>query len=213
MVEKQVDKNHYQFSKYINKRRWISIWHQLDEVISLNPKSVLEVGKGSGLFQIISANIGIAVETVDIDPELNPDHVASATELPFDDNTYDCVCAFQVLEHLPYEQAIKAFGEMVRVAKNYIIISLPDAKPLILFYVSLPKIGKRFFQMPIPQVISRTHKYDGEHFWEINKRGYPLRKIINDFISNEAKLLNTYRIKEYPRHRYFVIKKTTKCEF
>lgn len=38
--------NKYSFLKYNYKSRWISYWHQIDEVLNLNPKNVLEVGVG-----------------------------------------------------------------------------------------------------------------------------------------------------------------------
>jgi len=41
---------------------------------------------------------------------------ASITELPFENNTFDLVCAFDVVEHV--EDDVKAFSEMKRVAKS-----------------------------------------------------------------------------------------------
>ena len=53
--KKQVEKAHYEFNSYMSKERWISVWHQLDEIQKLKPENVLEVGPGPGLFKIIAA--------------------------------------------------------------------------------------------------------------------------------------------------------------
>lgn len=139
--EKQVEKGHYEFSRYMSKSRWCSVWHQLDEVQKLKPNRVLEVGPGPGLFKTVAATFGISVETLDFDPDLKPDHVGSATAMPFDDASYDVVCAFQMLEHLPYEASLQAFGEMARVSRRHVIISLPDARPVWRYQVHIPKFG------------------------------------------------------------------------
>ncbi|MBI4529407.1 MAG: class I SAM-dependent methyltransferase [Deltaproteobacteria bacterium] len=45
-------------------------------------------------------------------------------KLPFGDCTYDCVVCLDVLEHLDNLHAV--FGELVRVSKAYVIVSLPN---------------------------------------------------------------------------------------
>ncbi len=222
MHNKQVDKTHYEFRKYMGKKRWISVWHQLDEVLSLNPSSILEIGPGPGVFKSMIelfleeipaqgdpniTNGGGKIQTVDIDPELKPDYVASATDLPLENNSFDCVCAFQMLEHLPYDEALKAFMEMVRVSKRHVVISLPDAMKLYPYSMYIPKLGVRHFFIPRPRLKPKEHQFNGEHHWEINRRGYPLKKIIQDFCSNDIGVLRTYRIREHLYHRFFVFEK------
>jgi hypothetical protein len=36
--KKQVKEGHYNFLGYVIKERWISYWHQIVEVLNLNPK-------------------------------------------------------------------------------------------------------------------------------------------------------------------------------
>lgn len=205
MQRKQVHKTHYRFSKYVHKRRWMSMWHQLDEVVSLEPDTVLEVGPGPGLFKAMASAFGVTVETLDLDPELNPDHVGSATNMPFDDNSYDLVCAFQMLEHLPFEESRKAFREMVRVAKDKVIISLPDAKVKWPCSFHLPRIGTCYIHIPKPSIGLKRHRFDGEHYWEINKAGHRLKDVVQALQSaGDARLLKTYRVPDYPYHRFFV---------
>jgi len=43
------------------------------------------------------------------------------------DKSLDVVCAFQMLEHVPYEKSLAIFAEMAHVARKGAVISLPDA--------------------------------------------------------------------------------------
>ena len=210
-MQKQVDKSHYEFTQYLDKRRWMSVWHQLDEVIKLDPERVLEVGPGPGLFKAAARALGIHVETLDQDPELRPDHLASVIEMPFEDDSFDVVCAFQMLEHLPFEKSLEAFKEMVRVAAKAVVISLPDAAPRWPYSVYFPKVGVLQFSIPKPRFRAPTHEFDGEHYWEINKQGYPVAKIIQAFAgAAPVSLLRTFRAPDNLYHRFFVF--TQMCQ-
>lgn len=202
---KQVNKSHYEFLKYMDKRRWNSVWHQIDEVIRLNPVSVLEIGPGSGVFKNTACLFGLKVETIDLDPDLMPDHVGSATALPFDDKAFDAVCAFQMLEHLPYEEALSAFREMARVSRRDIVISVPDSKAVWRYLFQVPRLGDFKFLLPNPFAAPRVHEFDGEHYWEVGTKNFPLEKVISDF-SAIRPLANTYRVHDNPYHRFFIFK-------
>jgi SAM-dependent methyltransferase len=205
-MEKQVNSKHYDFARYVDMNRWMSTWHQVDEIMKLNPKSCLECGIGTGLFKSLMQHFGYSIQTADIDPDLAPDFVASVTELPMNDNSFECVCAFQVLEHLPYEKSLQAFAEMLRVSSKYVLLSLPDAKKMWTHSFNLPNNDVFVLNIPIPPIRSRVHKFNGEHYWEINKKGYALKRILQDFGQN-ANLLRTYRVRQFPYHRFFVFEK------
>lgn len=206
MRQVQVDKSNYIFSKYVTKQRLSSIWHQMDEVMATGSSKVLEIGPGPGIFKALASAVGVKVETLDLDLELKPNYVSSVEALPFKDSSYDTACAFQVLEHLPYDAALTAFKEMVRVSRGYLIISLPDSRTLWRYSLHIPKLGSIDFLIPKPQFGVREHVFDGQHYWEINKKGYPVKKIMDDF-SYKCKLIKTYRVKENPYHRFFIYAK------
>ena len=203
---KQVDKSSYEFERYMSKARWISVWHQVNEVLRLKPESVLEIGPGPGLFKLIATQNGLHVETMDPDPELNPDHLGSATAIPLPDSSFDTVCAFQMLEHLPYESSLQAFGEMARISRNNIVLSLPDAEPVWRYVFHVPKLGILDWSVRRPFSRLKRHQFDGEHYWEINKKNYLLNRILSDF-ARIAKVKCTYRVAENPYHRFFVFEK------
>ena len=205
---KQVDKSHYAFEQYMTMMRWTSVWHQVNEISRLKPKNVLEIGPGPGVFKKVAGAFGISVETLDLDPELSPDHVGSATALPFEDNTYDVVCAFQMLEHLEFEKSLIAFREMARVAERNIVISLPDCRVRWPTTITLPRIGALKLFIPKPRLRAPRHQFDGEHFWEIGKSGYSLSYVIDELVSaGTVDLEYSFRIHENPYHRFFLFNK------
>ncbi|WP_234264213.1 class I SAM-dependent methyltransferase [Hydrogenophaga sp. NFH-34] len=192
----------------MTKGRWASVWHQLDEVSKQHPESVLEIGPGPGIFKITAATFGLNVKTLDIDPALKPDYIGSADEIPLPDNSFDAVCAFQVLEHLPFDISMKAFQEMIRVARNSVIISLPQAGQCWPNTIAIPYIREIRFLIKNPFRKSKKHVFDGEHHWEIGKQGYELSRIL-DAIQLHApsySKITTYRVHENPYHRFFVLR-------
>jgi hypothetical protein len=51
------------------------------------------------------------------------------------------------------------------------------------------------------------NNFNGEHYWEIGKAGYPLSKITKYIEKAVFKIIKTYRIFENPYHRFFILKK------
>ncbi|MEP6391038.1 MAG: methyltransferase domain-containing protein [Halioglobus sp.] len=202
-LDKQVDAAHYDFFRYVTKARWSSIWHQLEEVAGLLPDSVLEIGPGPGLFKKLAEIAGISVKTLDLDSELMPDYLGSAVDMPLISNSFDVVCAFQMLEHLPYKDSLASFKEMTRVSRRHVVISLPDARTLWRYHFRVPKLGGFDFFIPRPRIMSPIHEFDGEHYWEVNTRGYQLKKVLDDF-SQFATLKKTFRVVDNTYHRFMI---------
>lgn len=78
-------------------------------------------------------------------------------------------------QHLVAE-AVKVFEEMVRVSKASVVISLPDAERVWRYSIYLPKYGNLNFLLPRPTLFKQENAFDGEHYWEINKKGFELKK-------------------------------------
>ena len=210
----------YHYNNYDSKERFCSYWHQINEVLSLTSEKILEVGVGNGFVSNYLKNKGIKVITLDIDKRLNPDVVGSVLEVPFPDEYFDVVTCCEVLEHLPYKDFRKGLSEIFRVSKSYAVLSLPDISKVCRLHVDIPKIGviKKIINLPGAKKHTANFKdehyfkkveygYSIPHYWEIGKGGYSLSKISNDIQNMGFRIVKTYRVFEFPYHRFFVLAK------
>jgi len=102
---------------------------------SIYPSTLLDIGSGRGVFlyslmrdiptvkitasDIKSKCVDDIKDYYDIDCKL-----CDARKLPFEDESFDVITALECLEHMEdYEETIK---ELIRVAKNNVIISVPS---------------------------------------------------------------------------------------
>lgn len=200
----QVDPEHYG-ADYDTRRRFLSYWNQIDQIRRVDPENLLEVGIGNGFVGRYLRNEGFSHHSVDFDPRLEPDTVASVTELPFDDGSYDVSCCFETLEHLPWSDLVPALRELARVSRRFVLISLPDVTP----YVRV-KLGAGFrralvdLALDYPRLLPKKHRFDGQHHWEIGKRDYPLERVRAAIDSAGLTATRTHRDYEDPYHRFFV---------
>ena len=206
IINQQISKKHYTFFSYNSLERWSSYWYQLKEILSLDPKSVLELGLGDSVVaNYIKSNTNINYKSIDIAKDLHPDIIGDVRSMPLADNSFDIVCAFEVLEHIPFEDFNVALGELKRVASKYILISLPHWGRHFSLKLFLPKLKYikwyyKFDKKPI------EHKFNGQHYWEIGKKGYPLVRIKSCIERSGLVLIKDYISLESPYHHFFVIK-------
>ena len=113
---------------------------------------------------------GAIFTLADFAADLRPDVVGGVLALPFPDKSYDIACAFEVLEHLPFEQFDKALTELVRVARTHVAISIPHFGPMFSFSLKVPLLPQIRFAFKIP--FHKRHAFNGQHYWELGKRGY-----------------------------------------
>ena len=206
-MKPQVTPDHYIALSYDTKERFISYWHQINGIISFEPEKILEIGIGNGFISKYLKDRNLNVITFDVEHGLNPDVVGSVLKLPFISESFDVVACCEVLEHLPYSEFSKALKEIHRVSRKHVVLSLPDVTTVYRINIELPRIR------PIKKLIAHPfhrpaqHAFDGEHYWEIGKMGYPLKKVKNDIISLNFNMIKTYRVFESYYHRFFLLKK------
>lgn len=86
------------------------------DTFDLGQKRCLEVGAGNGAFQnVVQDYTGIDLTQATAHRYQKPFSVASATDLPFPDSSYDAIWTLAVLEHVPNPE--RALAEMRRVLR------------------------------------------------------------------------------------------------
>lgn len=207
---KQVDKTAYQFFSYAHAGRFVSYYYQLAEVLALNPDTVLEIGVGDGVFRdYIKNNTDISYTSVDVAGDLHPDVIADVTKLPFRDGAFDVVCAFEVLEHIPFERFESALKELARVSKGAVILSLPHFGPPVKFLLKMPFLPEISFSFKIP--FAREHRFKGQHYWEIGKKGYSVKRI-RGILEKYFKINKEFVPFENQYHHFFALERLARHE-
>ncbi|MFZ5806905.1 MAG: class I SAM-dependent methyltransferase [Verrucomicrobiota bacterium] len=194
----------YLCSHYDSSERWISYWYQIQAICRINPQSVLEAGCGSSVFsRYVRENLKLALTTFDIDSALKPDVVGDLKNIKdyFSEKSFDCVCLFQVLEHLPFEDFELVLRQLTRISRRYILLSLPfNGASFFLKIIFGTNSLSHSMGFKIP--MRKRWKFDGQHYWEIGALGYPLRRIIQT-LNRHCAIRRHYFCKEHPYHYFF----------
>ncbi len=200
----QVKRSHYGRS-YRSKDRWLSYFYQLALVRSCAPSSVLEVGPGEGIVTDNLRRDGVRVVTCDIAEDLHPDIVGSIVALPCKDGEFELALAAEVLEHIRFEDVPQALRELRRVSSRHVVVSLPHPGWVFSLSFKLPLLPHLdlFFQIPF---FWQTHVFNGEHYWELGKRGYPLKRFVAAAREAGLELVRTQKHIDDPVHRLFLFK-------
>ena len=120
-------------SDWINKletrEHWLSYWHQIKLMEGhIKPNdSLIEIGIGSGFTSNYLRSKNINVLTVDIDEQKLPDVVSDATKF-IPDKNYDHFCAFEVFEHMKFEEMDIILKNIKNKINENIFMSVPIYK-------------------------------------------------------------------------------------
>lgn len=200
----QVSKDAYTFGAYSGVDRFVSYARQIEQILATQPSSVMEVGVGEAVTaNYLRANTNISYTSVDYAEDLKPDVVADVRSLPFQDDAFDTVCAFEVLEHLPYDDFARAVRELARVARGHVLISLPHFGPPLKFLLKVPFLPELRFALKIPY--PKTHVFNGQHYWEIGKHGY-LPSRIREMLEEIGTIEEEFIPFENQYHHFFKIR-------
>jgi 2-polyprenyl-3-methyl-5-hydroxy-6-metoxy-1,4-benzoquinol methylase len=208
--EVQVAPSHYDFERYDDAERWMSYWHQLRVVLAVRPRTVLEIGPGSGVFRNYLRSVKVDVKTFDLDATRDVDFVGDITKLDEvlpPGLTFDAVCAFQVLEHLPFDQLETCLANIARRSNGHVFISLPyrGLRVRLGFWW-----GDHYLTLGHKFMLPWRHKPCPEHYWEL---GYPItaRKLTR-VLEKHLEVVHRGFIRENPYHYLWQLKTRARLE-
>lgn len=211
--------NYLFLESYEQLPRFISYWYQIDTIRKLNPKSILEVGKGTGFVYDYLKKSKFNITSMDYNKDLNPDIVCDVIEISLE-NKYDLISCSEVLEHIPYEDACKVLERFSKISK-YVLLCIPVGGPYFSFnfrFSGIKRIFKKelFGKGIVLRPFWKNFTKEEEHHWEAGYKNYSLKNIRKEIKKNfsiEKEFDNSF----YPYHKFFLLKskklyENGKCE-
>ncbi len=118
--------------------RYVRLKASAAAIVETGCTTVLDVGGYDGALAFFLPEVSIDL----IDPATTG---GSIVDLPVEDESYGCVVAVDVLEHVQPDDRRRAISELARVAKSHIILNYPcrdskDAQKLVLGLTNNPLI-------------------------------------------------------------------------
>lgn len=209
IYNKQVETSHYVSKSYDSLERFISYWNQKKVILTYTEKlkspKVLEIGKGNGFLDMYLKNEGVNISTFDIDSSLNPDYIGDIMTIDeIVKKEFDIVCCFEVLEHIEFNDLDMVLQKLNKITKDYLILSIPHIYLFITLWFNFPKIRPKNIHISIP--FKKSHKFDGEHYWELGKRKYN-KKSFEKILLKYFSIVDTFCHPLDPIHRFYILKK------
>jgi len=138
------EKQYYEYDGFWNNKEALcqsnaeKIAITFDYIRKANPSNILDAACGSGVFTNELVRHFPSIDVLAFDRSETAlgyvnakKFVGDINQIPLEDNSFDCVVAHDVIEHLPvrvYEQTLK---ELARVARRNIIIGTPFNEKLL----------------------------------------------------------------------------------
>lgn len=209
-MKPQVKKDFYFKKKYRDLNRFISYYYQIEMTLKVLNKGdkVLEIGIGDRVFSDYLKKMGIDIATCDFDKDLKPDYVADVKNLGVAENSFDVILAYEILEHLPFDDFAKCLKELKRASKKYVIISLPYRSACFEIIIKFPFIRtilkKQFIDIFLRIPLNFEEGISRQHFWEIDKNKFSFKKVRN-IITNDFKIIKEFRPPVDYHHYFFIL--------
>ena len=205
----------------LEERRFSSTRIQLTSVTDLEDSvtSILEIGPGNGHFATLMRGLGYEVKTADIKSRTNPDYLGDFrdTEIP---EKFDLVAAFEMLQHLPYEDLPKTLSKLAGLSSRYVLLSVPARVHRLELAFEVPAMfaprrfglgwlrGNHSFSKTWEWPRAKDHSketwegredYWNPHYWEVGRKSFPRSRFLADIESANLRILWH---KHNPHHTY-----------
>ena len=161
----------YWMTNHMDFGDWHRVYVIFKEILRLKPRSILEIGLGSGIFGDLLMNKVDDYITLDISPILKPDIVSDLkTHQHSLDNKFDFAICSQVMEHIEYNDvrcSLDNLNSYLR-ERGKLMITVPHQRLYFLWMIptNIPHI------ITMPRWFLKRGK-DPYHEWEI---GYNTKK-------------------------------------
>lgn len=122
---------------------WKQKFQAITAMLPGDTGSVLDVGCGDSAFARLLANrlvvVGADRSLTALQLARGPVVCSAADHMPFADKAFDVVVSSELLEHLPTAQVRAVAAELQRLARKWVIVSVPYLENLRLRYVKCPR--------------------------------------------------------------------------
>lgn len=201
-------KAYYDFNKYISRQRILTYWYQIKEVLDLHPERMLEIGVGTGLVTAFLRAQGVEVRTLDLNPELNPDHHGSVAELEavFTGGDFPLILCARVLHHLPFEDFGRAVDQLAHVTSRDLVLTLPHEDFALYLGFRYTSSSQRTLKIPLPLWVKKAlyWRRSRSGLWKIGDEKSHDLAAVRKILETRFVITRCYRIPEDPAHQVFV---------
>ena len=210
----------FQRNLMLQPKRWMSFREQVSLSHVENPKNILEIGKGNGLYCAMMKAFDYEIDTLDINEYYQPTYVGDICDVNIK-KKYDLVVGFQILQHIEKSKLNAAIKNMCSISDRCIILSIPHFSPQ---YFSLKfvipdffkKVGLRtdydfYKRVKLKKYKDREYSLDEKshqaHYWELGRGTMNEQKFCNHFTDFGFKLTKSFSPSDFPYHSFFVFHK------
>lgn len=173
----------------INFVDWLRFFYAIEEILKFKPKSILDVGEGSGTVRKMVSSLVEKYETMDVNSNLDSTYLNDLRKYKAElDGKFDCIIAMEILEHICFSDFQGSLTNLYSyLSKNgKAIITIPYRASYFLWMTPhyIPHVlriptGFLSFGSFYRRFIKRKIWIDPNHAWEIGDGCHTFKQVEN----------------------------------